>query len=100
MFKEPKQGIERGNHSEGIESMFSKINHRRPFPNLMRKCLSTHKKSIRHQIEKTRKEILLHDILQMILGGWKDGSGIKITDCSSRGSEFNSNNYMLAHNHL
>jgi hypothetical protein len=32
--------------------------------------------------------------------GWRDGSAVKSTDCSSRGSEFNSQQHMMAHNHL
>jgi hypothetical protein len=32
--------------------------------------------------------------------GWRDGSVVKNTDCSSRGPEFNSQKHMMAHNHL
>jgi hypothetical protein len=35
-----------------------------------------------------------------ILWGWRDGSAVKNTDCSSGGPEFNSSNHMVAHNHL
>jgi hypothetical protein len=31
---------------------------------------------------------------------WRDGSVIKSTGCSSRGPEFNSQQHMVAHNHL
>jgi len=35
------------------------------------------------------------------LRGWREGSGVKSTDCSSRGPEFKSQQpYMVAHNHL
>ncbi|CAO2610004.1 C-type lectin domain family 18 member B [Lemmus lemmus] len=37
---------------------------------------------------------------RMILWGWRDGSEVKRTDCSSRGPEFNSSNHMVAHSHL
>jgi hypothetical protein len=29
-------------------------------------------------------------------GGWRNGSEVKITDCFSRGPEFNSRNHMVA----
>ena len=33
--------------------------------------------------------------------GWRDGSVLKSTDCSSRGAEFKSQQpHMVAHNHL
>jgi hypothetical protein len=32
--------------------------------------------------------------------GWRDGSVVKSTDCSSRGPELNSHNHMVPHNHL
>jgi hypothetical protein len=31
--------------------------------------------------------------------GWRDGSAVGSTDCSSRGPEFKLQRYMMAHNH-
>ena len=42
----------------------------------------------------------LHRRLKDRLSGWRDGSEAKRTNCCSRGPEFNSNNHMMAHNHL
>ena len=33
---------------------------------------------------------LTHIVKEKLLGGWRDGSEVKSTDCSSRGPEFNS----------
>jgi hypothetical protein len=47
-----------------------------------------------------------NDSLMMIINnnilciwGWRDGSVVKSTDCSSKGPEFNPSNHMVAHNH-
>jgi hypothetical protein len=37
------------------------------------------------------------DSIRKQAGGWRDGSAVKDTDCSSRGPEFDS---MVAHNNL
>jgi hypothetical protein len=39
-------------------------------------------------------------MLKGTAGGWRDGSDVKSTDCSSIGPEFNSQKHMVAHNHL
>ena len=35
--------------------------------------------------------------LELNIADWRDGSVAKSTDCSTRGSEFNSSNHMVAH---
>jgi hypothetical protein len=35
----------------------------------------------------------------LLMRGWRDGSVVKSTDCSSEGPEFNPSNHIVAHNH-
>jgi len=47
----------------------------------------THRNAIQTYV---RKEIKTNNIENTIYWGWREGSVVKTTDCSSRGSEFNS----------
>jgi len=47
--------------------------------------------TVMHMDTKNVLEVNGHCLLQKLLrGGWRDGSVVKSTDCSSRGPEFNS----------
>jgi hypothetical protein len=39
-------------------------------------------------------------VIKLKISGWRDGSVVKSTVCSSKGPEFKSHNHMVAHNYL
>jgi hypothetical protein len=41
-------------------------------------------------LDQAKHLLVLDSVLKILLWGWRDGSRVKSTDCSSRGPEFNS----------
>jgi hypothetical protein len=75
--------------SEFEASLVYRVSSRGLYRETLSRKTKTNKKKKKKK-EKERKEA----------EGWRDGSVVKSTNCSSRGPEFNPSNHMVAHSHL